>query len=560
MLTTLHIKNFTIISEVLIELKPNFTVITGETGAGKSIILDALNLVMGGRSEFQQIRPGAAQAEITAVFCLQNNKRIYEFMDTQGISFDTDEIIITRTLSIDKKSRILLNARPVPLQLIKQLSSILINIHSQHEHYALIKPEYQLQLLDQYAAHQELLILSNKHYKTWYDACTNYKKACTQADLLPEKQAIIEHYIHELSSLSLNQHSFNSLQQLHDQQQHVQECKDICQHSLQSLTQKSNHGILPSLYKLQIQLSNFTKVYPQIQKLSETLNQAIISLDEFTHELNQFEQSIQPNPEEKQRIDEQLKLINELARKHKASPDMLYEVLEQLENELSAMQQALASKNDLQAVVNQAQQAYAKHAQALRKSREIAAKNLSIAISKSMPNLGMPHAKIEIAFTYHDLLKPRSNGSEDISIMISTNPGQPLQSLQNVASGGELSRLSLIMQTLINQSNKKMLIFDEIDVGISGSTAAVVGQLLRQLGLKQQVLCITHLAQVAAQGHDHLLISKQAKADQTYAEVAALTNKTRVNEVARLLAGINITPETIANAKHLFPEETVTAD
>lgn len=548
MLTNLQIRNFAVIKEAELDLQAGMTVITGETGAGKSIIVDTLSLIFGGRAASSLIHPQAQRAEITATFAI-NNTEISEWLADHEFASD-DECIMRRILSSDGKSKSTINGTPCTQQNARELGLLLLNIQGQHEYQNLLKPEKQTELLDTFAVTAQLAAT----VKQIYAAYAKTQKEIAALEVLAKdrfaKMDFLRYQIQELETLELKNGEIAELHQEHKRLTNAETIIKNCNDTL-LLACDGENPLLSTLYKIKTHLEEIKKQDERITKMLELFNTTTIEFEEAILELKNYAAALELNEERLSVIEQRLNTIHELARKHKVKPEELSAIITNLKNELNTLEQA---ENQLQEMKNTLEKItvdYNQNAKKLSEQRKKAALKLNKIISEKMQHLNMPGGKFSINFTAR--AAPHPHGLESIEFWVSANPGHPLQPLAKVASGGELSRISLAIQvaTAKNQVTPT-LIFDEVDVGIGGKTAAIVGEMLKDLGKITQVLCVTHLPQVAALGDQHLQVIKNTHKNTTEVTLGNLTPEERVMEIARMLGGVKITPQTIAHAKEML--------
>jgi DNA repair protein RecN (Recombination protein N) len=543
MLTHLQIKNFTIIDELKLDFHSGMTVLTGETGAGKSIIIDSLELALGERADSNIVRHGCSRCEITAIFDLKMVSSLaQEWLKNHELE-TTEECIIHRIINIDGRSRSTINGTLFPQQLVRELGSLLVNIHGQHEHQHLLQRSKQLVLLDNYANNNNLCEAVKELYNAWLKATAELNKL----ENLDHKARLdlLTYQIEELNKLNL---AANELEDLHQEYKQLANAEQISKTCDNVLTILDNHNF----FEAQNQLSKIQEFAPQIESANKLLENALIQIDEAKHEIQHYANKIEINPERLQLVDERLNTIHNLARKHRIKPEELFIFHENLRHQLGELNHADTRLTELKQEIITITANYKKATEQLSDSRKQAAKQLAIEISKEMQKLNMTDGKLEIQFTSLPENSFSANGLEQIDILVSMNRGQPLLPLSKVASGGELSRLSLAIQVITAQKDKTpTLIFDEVDSGIGGKTAQIVGECLRKLGEKAQVLCVTHLPQVAAEAHHHFQVSKKHSQNATQTTIIELEPTAKVMEIARMLGGAEITPQTLAHAKEM---------
>lgn len=553
MLIQLQVHNFAIVEHINIELKKGMTAITGETGAGKSIALDALSLSLGARAEASMVRPGAAKAEIHAVFCLADNAAARQWLVERELEVDENqECILRRSISKEGRSKAYINGAPTPLHLMKELASLLVNIHGQHEHQLLSQPEQQLQLLDQFASHRHLLEQVKSTWQTWQTLRADKRRLNEARDQLAAKKQLISYQVSELQEFNLQPNEYEQIEQDHQRQANASTLQDESAFALNSLFDGEHNNayslVQTVLERLQQQLAVDERLQPTVDLLFE----AGVQIEEAVRELRHYHADIEVDGDQLHELEQRMTQAIHLAKKHQVDPAQLLSLQHELEAQLAAIESTSEQANEIDERVEQARETYLQAAAKLSKSRRAAAKQLGLEISRSMHQLNMPAARFEISMDT-EAQHASATGTDIIMYLVSANPGQPLQALQKVASGGELSRISLAIQVITaNRANTPTLMFDEVDVGISGSTAATVGRLLRQLGEQTQVICVTHLPQVAAKAHQQMRVEKQHTKHSTHTSMSLVQGEERVIELARLLGGDQITPTAMANAQDLL--------
>lgn len=550
MLKHLHIKHFTIITELNLDLAPGLTVLTGETGAGKSILIDALELTLGARADTSFIQTGKDRCEITATFDITHIPAAQTWLSQEQID-ENNECLISRILSRDGRSRNTINGRPCTLQQVRELGASLINIHGQNQHTLLTQPEYQRKLLDAFATHDTLCEAVQESYQQWHRAEKELHSLSALNGNQDQQKQWLSFQIEELQELALSEGELEAQEAQFKKLNHATQSLQVCE-EISNLFSDDDHCIsnqLNRVMQLLLQLPGQNELKPTMELLQQTL----IQTAEMQSDIHRYFQDIQLDPERLNQIEQRLTRIHDLARKHKVSPETLYLKQSALEQELALLSNTDERIAALKIEMDQAQKTYQTVAHQLTQSRQKAAETLNQAVSMHIQQLGMQHGKLQITLAPKISDTPHPHGNESIHFLITTNPGQPPQALGKVASGGELSRISLAIQVVAAQaSDSPTLIFDEVDVGVGGKTAEIVGQQLKALGQKAQVLCVTHLPQVAAQGNQHLHISKQATQDQVSTSVRSLSTAEKVQEIARMLGGVNITEKTLAHAEEML--------
>lgn len=552
MLTHIHIKDFAIIEQLELELKSGMSIVTGETGAGKSIIIDALDIALGDRAESNLIRHGAERCEITVTFDVLKIPAAQTWLQTQELD-EGHDCIIRRTFSNTGRSRNFINGSPVTLQQLRDLGGLLIHIHAQHSQQSLLKRDEQRQMIDAYAKHQALCHEVACAYDKWAEIQAQIAAIQTPLHDKESRLTLLRYQAQELDELALKADEVETLHQEQKQLSSVEDRRIACQTALDLLSENDQHAALTALYNVERALTPLIECDPELKPMLTLIRDASIQLHEANSELQSYLEHMNVDPERLQWVEQRLDCIHTLARKHHTQPEHLAECHQKILRELDQLQHSDERLRELEAAFNVAQTQYDQLAAQLTKSRQQAAARLEKVVSTEIQKLGMPNGHFSVAFAATESDYRSRSGRDKLEFLVSANKGQPAQPLSKVASGGELSRISLAIHVITAQLNvTPTLIFDEVDVGIGGGTAEIVGQLLRRLGDTTQVLCVTHLPQVAAQGHHHLHINKSAEKDKTATRVNFLTEEQRVQELARMLGGVKITDKTIAHAREML--------
>ncbi|HAR75873.1 MAG TPA: DNA repair protein RecN [Psychrobacter sp.] len=557
MLVSLTLHQFALIAQHELSVAEGFNVITGETGAGKSLLLDALSLCVGERADSAMVRHGAAHADIYAQFDVENNPVIAQWFAKNERGLEEPEVLIRRQLSNTGRSKAWLNGAPVSLAELKSLGALLVNIHSQHAQQALLKPQFVVQWLDEMAQITSLATQTTSSYQA-------YQQLKRRADDLASREAQRQDRIQLLQSqladiAPLLVVDYAEVEAEHEELSNLEALMIEASHGLHLLDNDTDEPDVMTLLGQAIKLcDNQMSVSQTFEQASEQLHLAQQHITEVTGLLSDYAEQQLPDPERLQSLDSLISLGHRLSRKHNLpASDLIHEAkgwdaqLEQLENE--------PSSDAMAAQIEQAWQEYIALATELNKKRAKAAPIVSKQLIKQLQPLALPNARCEFVFTKKiDVSQYNGQGCYDIDLLFSANVGMPMQPLHKIASGGELSRMALVMQVLQatnadNNAAKPMLVFDEVDVGISGGTAQVVGELLRALGQTQQLLAITHQAQVAAQAHQHILVQKHHD-QQTESELVILTESAQVDELARMSGGVIITDVTRDHARSLLSD------
>jgi len=550
MLTHIHIWNFAIVEQLDMELEDGLTVLTGETGAGKSILLDALNLSLGDRADTGVIRHGAEKAEISVTFDTANAPEAENWLKDHELDSE-QECIIRRVVSNKGSSKAFINGKPAPIQQLRELGEMLVDLHGQHEHQSLLKATAQRQLLDDYATHNDLVKQVNETYQSWYQLRAELQRLSEAQRDRNEKLELLRYQVDELEKLSLTESELPKLDAEHKKLANATQLISTCEKTVHMLEDNEQGAVNSLLSYASTDIQSLCDTDENLKGIAEVLDSALIQSREATSELRDYMDRLEIDPQRLEEIEQRLATITDLSRKHHVRPEELPALLPQLQEQLSELENAEGRLNNLEDDINKAAADYKKLADKLSQSRTKAAKKLSKAVTNSMQELGMEGGRFEAQLTIEEQFS--AYGLEKIDFMVSANPGQPVKPLTKVASGGELSRISLAIQVITAQNSRiPTLIFDEVDVGIGGRVAEIVGRLLRELGCQQQVICVTHLPQVAALGHHHLQVSKQKATDTTISQIAQLQSPQRIEEIARMLGGIEITEQTLSHAEEML--------
>lgn len=555
MLLQLTISNFAIVSFLELDLRSGMTSITGETGAGKSIAIDALALALGERADADTVRPGADKADISARFRIDKLPRVKAWLSEQELD-EQGECILRRTLSREGRSRGYINGTPVPLSQLKSLGALLINIHGQHAHHALQKTDYQRGLLDAYAGHQQLMQKTSKHYQQWRQLTNERKQLQSEQAQWQAQRQLLEYQVAELDELALGADEFPGLEAEHTRLANGAELLNDCQLALNVLADGEEANALQQIRHGLKVVTELCQMDPRLASVQEMIESSMIQLEEGHGELSRYLDRLELDPERLHEVESRMTKVMELARKHHVLPTELHGFHQQIATQLADMDHNDSRLQELAEEVAQAKEQFLQAAERLSQSRQRYAQSLNKQITASLHQLSMEHGRFEMTVTPDQTAGYSPLGIDTVEFLVSTNPGQPMSPLAKVASGGELSRISLAIQVITAQKvETPTLIFDEVDVGVSGPTAAVVGKLLRQLGDSTQVLVITHLPQVAGNGHQHYFVSKDSAENDTQTRMQELDENCRLQELARLLGGNKITENTLANARELLVSE-----
>lgn len=550
MLQELTIHNLALIEKLSLNFKTGFTTLTGETGAGKSILLDALGLTLGNRADSSLVRHGTARADVTANFDICQLNLVKLWLKEQELDNNEEhDCLLRRTLTAEGRSKAYINGLPVAASQLKALSSLLIDIHGQHEHQRLLSTNKQLELLDSYAQHNDLTQKYRQNYQVWSKLNQTYKILLENQEDQQDKIELLEFQLNELNSVLPTENEFKALSKEQNSLSHANEIKTAGQTAYETID--GEKGIVELLNYAINTLEKVVNYQPQLNSTLEQLNSLRIDSQEIATDLQHQNNQIELDPQRLEQVDNRLSELFILAKKHQIDPDNLINKQQSITHELTDLNHSLSTLDNFQEDINQAWLTLNKTAQELSRSRQTAAKTLNQTVSKSMHSLGMPNGLFNINLS--SIQKPNQKGIDLIELQVTTNKGQPLQALAKVVSGGELSRISLAIQVACAEvASLPTLIFDEVDVGIGGGIAEVVGQQMQTLGLQRQIFSITHLPQVAAFGHQHLLIEKHSNHQKTTTQVSELRQQNRINELARMLGGITTTQQTLKHAEEML--------
>ncbi|GAB0109381.1 DNA repair protein RecN [Pseudoalteromonas distincta] len=553
MLIGLEIKNFAIVSNLSTEWCSGMTAITGETGAGKSIAIDALSLCLGERAEASAVRPSSEKAEVCAQFDLKSLPLAQAFLEQHMLNNDDNECLLRRVVCKNGRSKSYINGSAVTAAQLKELGQYLISIHGQHAHQHLLKADHQLQLLDAYAGHHHLVSSVNKQHKNLADLQKEFKYLELQQQQQAAQQQLLEYQVAELDEFALLEGEFEQIEAEHYKLSNSHTILEACQRELQHLYENDEQNACSLLQQSAQQFTELAQYDESLASVAALLSEAAVQVEEASREVRNYTEQADLDPARLVEVEDRLSGAMDLARKHHIKPQQLVEFHQSIAQELESISNNSNRLEQLELEIENALLNYKQAAGKLSKSRSAYANTLNTLISKSMANLSMENGVFEIALTQETNRAPNSLGLDNVSFLVSTNPGQPLQPLSKVASGGELSRISLAIQVIIAQKvTTPTLIFDEVDVGISGPTASAVGKLLRQLGQSTQVICVTHLPQVASSAHQQFFVAKEIALGETFTHMQLLNKEGRINEIARLLGGDNVSKTAKANAKELI--------
>lgn len=548
MLHYLQIENFAIVEQLKLHLNSGLTIITGETGAGKSILIDALGLVLGDRADSTVVRQGSETAQVNAIFTLPPDAQMWlQQKDLMG----GNECFVRRVINHNGRSRGYINDQPVSVQTLRQLGEHLIDIHGQHAHQSLLKSDVQRQLVDDFSADKSLLEQVTQIYQRW-------KSLKTALDDLggedrESKIAFLRYQVQELEEFDLTTSGLSELENKYRRLANTQKLLENCQQALTLLDDEDSGSTLSNLNRANSLLGEVQQYDTKTNGITTFLENAIIQTQEAVGELRHYVHMMDIDAAGLQEVQEQMTTLQDVAHKHHVRFVDLTAHFEKLTQQLNELENYEENASRLEMELADTLQAYQVANQALHQQRVQAAELLGEKMTVEMHQLGMPGGLLVIAVNEDQEAPPAATGTDIIEFLVTTNLGHAPKPLQKVASGGELSRISLAIQVVTAQSSGvPVLVFDEVDVGIGGGVAEIVGQLLEHLGQSRQVLCITHLPQVACQGHHHLQVHKTFFQETTHAHIIALDSQQRVEEVARMLGGVEMTPQSLAHAQDML--------
>lgn len=549
MLTHLSVQNFATVESLELEPGNGLTVVTGETGAGKSIIIDALGLALGERADSAVVRADAERAEVQAVFDLRELPAARAWLAERELD-DGDDCLLRRTVRADGRSRAWINGSPMPVQAVRELGEMLISIHSQHEHQALLRREAHRQLLDSYAGAGDLVSNVREHWRTWQAARRALDDSLTQAREQHEREELLRFQLEELDELALGEDELAELEAEQKRLGHADTLIRLCQQSLGLLYEQEEGTVNDQLGQALNWLGDASHDDPALSGIVSAVESARLQVEAAADDLRHYLDRLEIDPERLAQVEERLSLSYSLARKHRVRPEELYQRHQQLREEAHTLAHYDEHLAALEADEKTARSAYDTAARALSERRRGKAAELGSGVIQHLAALGMRGARLEVSLTP---ASPGADGLENVEFLFTANPGQPLRPLAKVASGGELSRVSLAIQVICARVlTVPTLVFDEVDVGVGGGVAEIVGRLLRELGEHAQVLCITHQPQVAAQGQVHWHVLKKQSKTTTRTRIQTLDTSERTAELARMLGGLEMTESTLAHAREML--------
>ena len=557
MLTHLALKDFAVVQSAELAFGPGLTVISGETGAGKSLLVDALGLLSGLRADSGVVRHGASRAELVAEFSLADAQPATDWLRENALDEDGDDgrhCQVRRVVRADGGSRTWINGRPVTVGQLAELASHLVEIHGQHEHQALLSRPSQLALLDAYARNDAERRAVAEAAGRWSDLLAERERLTAQGDV-SDRIGWLEHQHAELERETLDADSLAQLSIDHRRSAHATGLLEACERAFAVMDGDEGPSITRALRQARDTLQRVAEHEPRLNEVDTMLDNAAIQLDEAAVLLDRIRGDLDLDPQALEALEQRMGRLHELARKHRVTPEQLAAKRDEIATELEALRGADERLQGLDADIAAATRAWQAAAEVLGATRRDAARRLSSDTSALIAELGMGGGAFDVVLEVLETVRPDPQGAERVEFMVAANPGQPPRPLRKVASGGELSRISLAIEVAaLGLDAVPTMVFDEVDSGIGGAVADIVGQKLRALGERRQVLCVTHLPQVAAQGHAHYRVSKSASDGVTQSEVQALGAKQRQDELARMLGGVEMTREARAAARRLLSD------
>lgn len=551
MLLNLSIIDLAVVKSLNLDLEKGMSVLTGETGAGKSILLTALGLALGDRADSGYVRPDAKRAEINLDFDLTDAPLAKQWLEDNDLN-DDQQCFIRRIVNQDGGSKAYINGRPVTLQSLKKLSSLLVEIHGQHAHLTLLDPEQQRYLLDNFANNQSLLNKVLQVFQSWKQTNSELNDLIKASTDQVEREELLRYQLDELQQLDLENYNYPALSEEHNKLANLEQILKEGQTQLDILYENEHQSVNQMLSHSLTALTELAQFSPELGEISEILNEAQIQVEEASQQLRRYLETQEADPQRLTWLENQIGIIQDISRKHQTSPDLLPELAINLEQQLNDITHSSERIEELSQHTQQLLNEYKELSSLLSENRSGNGKRLQTNISAMIKELGMPQGDFQVNVTYNNDETPKANGNDKIEFLVSANPGLPAKPLAKVASGGELSRISLAIQvTTSTDKTTPTMIFDEVDSGIGGGIAEIVGQKLRNLSNNRQILCVTHLPQVASQAHHHLYVKKD-QTETTSSTVSLLDNKERIEEVARMLGGVNITANTLAHAEEML--------
>lgn len=551
MLQSLALRDFVIVDHLELDFGSGFSVLTGETGAGKSILLDALALALGERADTSQIREGCQRAEIAAIFQVEEDlqEEIAEWLREADFELEDDyRIVIKRSVDHSGRSKAYINGGAASLNQLRELGDRLVDIHGQHAHQLLLKTGAQRELLDRHANLHDQAAIVAQAYQSMNATAKQLQQAEAAGADLQREQERLQWQLDELNEISPQANEWGEIQTAHARLANAAKIIQGVELAIDGLSD-AEHSIESQLHRVQHAIDDLVKHDPNLNEINESLSNAQIQIDEAIHGLNRYRQKMDLDPDRLAELEARMQILHTAARKYKVNPEQLPELWISSQEKLAAFT-AAQDIESLRQKFKVQEAEFLKRAQELSKRRHQAAAELSQAVSDAMQRLAMTGGQLQVLVSPSEASR---HGIDQIEFLIAAHSGSTPKPLAKVASGGELARISLAISVITSKASfTPTLIFDEVDSGIGGAVAQTVGELLRQLGVSHQILCVTHLAQVAAQGDHHFKVSKQVLDGKTHSDVKSLGRQERIEEIARMLGGTTITDTTRRHARELL--------
>jgi len=551
MLTHLQIRDFAIIDLIELEVRAGLTVLTGETGAGKSIVVDALALLTGGKGGAEVVRAGTERAELSATFDISNAPpQLRELLTEQSVEVE-DELTVRRVIASDGRSRGYLNGVSVPLTLLREVGAMIVDIHGQHEFQSLTRPSAQREMLDEFGDHMELAGSVREAHKIWIAMVNRTIELEGKARDRDSRIELLRHQVGELKALDLKDKEFAELTEERTRHSNRGRLAEAAQAAVGLLYDSDDGNAHATASRALAGIKTLSSVDPRLAKVVPMVDEATIQIREAARELSRYLETLDIDPARQEEVERRLAAIEELSRKHRVPAPELTARAAELEQQLAELDSADNALSALRKSQAEALDAYRKLATQLSAGRQTAARALSKDITARMQTLGMAGGRFLIDITQANG-EPAAHGFDTVEFRVTANPGQPLRPLAKVASGGELARLSLAVQVAGSSGEKRCMVFDEVDSGVGGAVAEIVGRELKALGYSGQAICVTHLPQVASQGHHHLRVSKLTDGKTTRTTISELTMDERAEELARMLGGLEVTGKAREHAREML--------
>ncbi len=552
MLHQIRVRDYAIIDQVELELDGGMTVLTGETGAGKSILVDALGLVLGDRADVGVVRHGSERAEITASFDLSDMPEISRWLAEQDMDAD-GECVVRRIISREGRSRAYVNGCPVTLPVLRSLGEMLVEIHGQHEHQTLTRRPIQRQLLDSFGGHEQECAAVGEAFTAWQSTRERLATLKAASENREHRLELLSYQVQELDALGPQPGEFAELEAEYSRLSNVERLASSADEACQLVYETESGSAHELLGKARQALQSVSDLDPALASAAQLLEEAEIQTREAADDLRRYLGDLEVDPERQDHVAGRLSSLRQLARKHQVDPDELGDKLAALQGELEELENAGLTLDAAEKALAEAEAAYRTAADTLSKRRETAADRLAEEITAAMHQLGMPGGRFQVQIGRPEQERFAAHGADAVEFLVSANPGQPPASLAKVASGGELSRISLAIQvTATGTAGRPCLVFDEVDAGVGGGVAEIVGRRLRELGAEHQVLCVTHLPQVASQSHHHIRVTKLTDGERTRTTLTPLGEDERVEELARMLGGVEVTTTSRRHAREMM--------